>query len=61
MLAVSTGNPGKYNSFQSRIPVMKDGVKTVITEIRGFPLLAFMSFFHLYNFYHLIPIFTMLM
>ena len=29
------GTQAKYNSFQSRIPVMKDGVKTGITERQG--------------------------
>jgi uncharacterized protein YajQ (UPF0234 family) len=29
------GTPEKYNSFQSRIPVIEDGMKTGITERRG--------------------------
>ena len=29
------GTQEKYNSFQSRIPVMKDGMKTEVTERRG--------------------------
>ena len=29
------GTQEKYNSFQSKIPVMKDGMKTVVTKRRG--------------------------
>ena len=29
------GTQEKYNSFQSKIPVIKDGMKTEVTERRG--------------------------